>query len=332
MVKVFILKNFYIYKERKKMKKIWPWILLLILLIMLCIFTKLDTIYTSLHPSEATTASNTLTSTHADISSKEKMNAKASTPTVTNVATPSKEPIAFKIDKRHDAIAIQGIFHDANQADSLLTSIPHEIYAKRLVTNENHADTEGAIPLAQRILPLFTQTFTQGFIQYNEHQFIVNGVAKSQEALDRMQSLLEGSKLHILNQTVTEETMQKEAEVAKENISMLLKSKQISFEVAKDTLTQEGTKTVNELSVILQKYPHIDIEIGGHTDSDGDADFNLQLSQKRVDSVKKALIKEGIDPARIKAIGYGETKPLVPNTTAENKQKNRRVEIHIIGE
>ena len=58
----------------------------------------------------------------------------------------------------------------------------------------------------------------------------------------------------------------------------------------------------------------------------------MLLSQGRVNNVKRALMQEGIDRNRIKAVGYGETRPLLPNTTRENKQKNRRVEIIVIGE
>jgi outer membrane protein OmpA-like peptidoglycan-associated protein len=123
-----------------------------------------------------------------------------------------------------------------------------------------------------------------------------------------------------------------EAEAAKQNIAKLLKVENIEFEVAKESLTPKGLATVDKLAAILKQYPHIKIEIAGHTDSDGNAEFNQKLSQARVDNVKKALISRGIDASRMIAKGYGETKPLVPNDSAENKQKNRRVEINIIGE
>lgn len=69
--------------------------------------------------------------------------------------------------------------------------------------------------------------------------------------------------------------------------------------------------------------------IEAHTDSLGDANYNLELSQKRANSAKKQLIDMGIEENRIEAIGYGESKPLVSNDTAENMQKNRRVTIKI---
>ncbi len=82
----------------------------------------------------------------------------------------------------------------------------------------------------------------------------------------------------------------------------------------------------------MREYTTIRIEIAGHTDSDGSEAYNLKLSQSRVDTVKKELISKHIEASRLVAKGYGETKPLVPNTTRANKARNRRVEINILGE
>jgi len=119
---------------------------------------------------------------------------------------------------------------------------------------------------------------------------------------------------------------------AKTNIIKLLKVENIEFNTAKSTLTNRGQSTVDKLAVILKKYPEVKVEIAGYTDSDGDALFNQKLSQARVETVKKELISQGVENKRLTAKGYGESNPLVPNTTNENKQKNRRVEINIIGE
>lgn len=123
-----------------------------------------------------------------------------------------------------------------------------------------------------------------------------------------------------------------EAQAAKAKIVKLLKIENIEFEVAKGTLTPKGQATVDKLATILSKYPHIKAEIAGHTDSDGSAILNQKLSQERVDTVKNRLVSKGISAIRLTAKGYGESQPLVPNTTDENKQKNRRVEINIQGE
>ena len=121
-------------------------------------------------------------------------------------------------------------------------------------------------------------------------------------------------------------------EAVKEKITKLLQVENIEFRVASGSLTQKGKITVDKLATILSEYPNIKAEIAGHTDSDGSAIFNQKLSQKRVDTVRARLIAKGIDATRLTARGYGESKPLVPNTSDENKQKNRRVEINIQGE
>jgi len=125
---------------------------------------------------------------------------------------------------------------------------------------------------------------------------------------------------------------QAKADELKAKIATLLRLENISFNINKSTLTTKGLSTVGTLAKILKEYTDVNIEIAGHTDSDGSAKYNQKLSQSRVDMVKAKLIEEDISASRLTAKGYGETKPLVPNTTRENKAKNRRVEINIQGE
>jgi outer membrane protein OmpA-like peptidoglycan-associated protein/uncharacterized protein (DUF2141 family) len=115
-------------------------------------------------------------------------------------------------------------------------------------------------------------------------------------------------------------------------INELLEIEHITFEVDSSTITPEGIETIKKIYAILKNYPNKKIEIAGHTDSDGDAAYNQNLSQERVDMVKKALIQFGLNGENFTTKGYGESKPLVPNDSPENKAKNRRVEFILIGE
>jgi outer membrane protein OmpA-like peptidoglycan-associated protein len=81
---------------------------------------------------------------------------------------------------------------------------------------------------------------------------------------------------------------------------------------------------------ILNSNPRMVVEIGGHTDNIGSPEYNMELSNKRVGSVVKYLIKYGAEKKQIKAKGYGMTKPLAENTTEEGRKKNRRVEMKIL--
>ena len=71
--------------------------------------------------------------------------------------------------------------------------------------------------------------------------------------------------------------------------------------------------------------------IGGYTDNVGDAKANLRLSRARANSVKVFLVKRGVNAKRLIARGYGETKPIAPNTTEAGRQKNRRIEFTVLG-
>lgn len=85
-------------------------------------------------------------------------------------------------------------------------------------------------------------------------------------------------------------------------------------------------KILDEVAEVLKDNPKIQIEVQGHTDNVGPAGYNQVLSDQRAASVKAYLIKKGIDPKRLSSKGYGMTRPLLPNTTAENRTLNRRVQ------
>jgi OmpA-OmpF porin, OOP family len=100
----------------------------------------------------------------------------------------------------------------------------------------------------------------------------------------------------------------------------------INFDVNKATIKPESMGTLNMIVQLMKENPEIKFEVGGHTDSDGSDDANLKLSEARSKAVREQLIKMGIDPSRLTAKGYGESKPLSDNNTPEGKANNRRVE------
>lgn len=86
-----------------------------------------------------------------------------------------------------------------------------------------------------------------------------------------------------------------------------------------------GYSEVSRVASVLRKYNQTQIEVAGHTDTTGPADYNQQLSVRRAESVKNALVQQGVAPQRIMAVGYGESQPI-----SSDHAKNRRVEIVIV--
>jgi outer membrane protein OmpA-like peptidoglycan-associated protein len=102
----------------------------------------------------------------------------------------------------------------------------------------------------------------------------------------------------------------------------------ILFDVDSDRLRPESTPTLKAIGEMLQEHPDLRLTIEGHTDSDGDDAYNLDLSARRAEAVRGFLVEAyDIDGDRLASEGLGETMPAAPNTTPEGKRQNRRVEL-----
>ena len=102
----------------------------------------------------------------------------------------------------------------------------------------------------------------------------------------------------------------------------------VLFDVDKYDIRPEAEEALKNLATVLKEMDVKNFEIDGHTDSDASDEYNQVLSEKRANSVKNFLVSQGVT-ADITTKGYGESKPVASNDTAEGKQKNRRVEIII---
>jgi outer membrane protein OmpA-like peptidoglycan-associated protein len=100
----------------------------------------------------------------------------------------------------------------------------------------------------------------------------------------------------------------------------------IKFDVGKATIKPESMGVINSICQLMKEHSELKFSVEGHTDSDGDVASNQTLSEKRARAVADQLISMGIDPSRLQSKGWGESKPLSDNSTAEGKANNRRVE------
>ena len=104
----------------------------------------------------------------------------------------------------------------------------------------------------------------------------------------------------------------------------------IQFEFNSAALTEDSQSGIEMLTAFLNRNPELKVELAGHTDDVGNANYNLKLSSERAVVVRNALIDKGIDASRLTAKGYGANKPLVPNDSEVNRAINRRTEMMIV--
>lgn len=106
---------------------------------------------------------------------------------------------------------------------------------------------------------------------------------------------------------------------------LVFKLKAINFETGSNQLTQSSFDILNRMAAILLEYPQMVVEVGGHTDNVGDDQKNLILSENRAKSVTDYLMSRGVKASQLKAVGYGETKPVADNESEDGRRLNRRV-------
>ena len=103
----------------------------------------------------------------------------------------------------------------------------------------------------------------------------------------------------------------------------------VLFDFDKSTIKPEAAAILDRLVAFMNENKDKSVNLAGHTDSIGTEAYNLKLSDRRWMSVKDYLVKKGIAENRVSGQGFGESKPIADNKTAEGRAKNRRVEIKV---
>jgi len=137
---------------------------------------------------------------------------------------------------------------------------------------------------------------------------------------------------HVETPSVKKIIKEKAKPKTKEESEEFAKSKllDIKFEANSIGLNKSALEQISEFAQYLKKNRGYQVVLYGYTDSIGSKHENLVLSQKRVNAIQDALIKEGISSTRLTAVGKGELDPIGDNTHEEGREKNRRIEALII--
>jgi outer membrane protein OmpA-like peptidoglycan-associated protein/uncharacterized protein YegP (UPF0339 family) len=103
----------------------------------------------------------------------------------------------------------------------------------------------------------------------------------------------------------------------------------INFDSGKAELTLDSREQIKNIAEIMRAYPDVKLKVGGYTDNTGSLEFNKKLSEERAESVKNALISQGVSQDRLEAEGYGPEFPVASNETEEGRAKNRRIDVRV---
>ena len=117
-----------------------------------------------------------------------------------------------------------------------------------------------------------------------------------------------------------------DATVCQQLFSELLGKAKIRFESARATIDPDSAGLLDHLIETASRCPTVNIEVAGHTDTDGDEAANQSLSERRAQAVVDDLVKAGLPSSRFTAVGYGSTQPIAANDTEDGKAQNRRIE------
>jgi len=136
--------------------------------------------------------------------------------------------------------------------------------------------------------------------------------------------------LHVIDEEAMAQQIEMSADVMAAELAKTGKVtlRSIQFDTAKATLKPESSSMLDQVVALLKQDQSLKLEVQGHTDNVGAAAANLKLSQDRAAAVKDYLVTTGgIAAARLTTAGFGDTKPVAPNTTDEGRAQNRRVEL-----
>jgi len=199
---------------------------------------------------------------------------------------------------------------------------------------DQQVKTAAWVDMVPQLLPVLGVMVERGSIIIDGHSLLVNGqVAGHREKAEILQALAPVIRagLRIEDRVVVASTAASSAATVPLSalqllLNQVLTKSSIEFEPKSTTLTTKGQVVLDQIIILLRRAPDMPIEIAGHTDMGGDAEYNMQLSRRRAEAVKQYLTSHGL-PNSFTVIGYGSTRPLTQGRSPLSLHRNERIEL-----
>jgi OOP family OmpA-OmpF porin len=255
----------------------------------------------------------------------------------TSTASSALTPASFHARLEQGTLTLRGSLpNDASKAAILQRA--QELYGKApgRVIDELAVDPRvgaaawtGNVP---QVLPILGHMRERGSIIIDGRTIVLSGLVDS----DRAKATVLRDIAPLLQTGLELEDHIRAAQLAispsslQKKFNEILSRASIEFDSNATTMTPRSRATLEQLIAQLRHAPHTAIEIGGHTDKYGEADYNLQLSRRRAEAVRQYFISHGLTN-QFTAVGYGASRPLSAAQTRAGFQHNRRIELRVKG-
>jgi len=245
-------------------------------------------------------------------------------PVAAAVPAPTPGPAQVSLTRGGDGILLSGVVRPGEEHARVVAELQRSAEGTRVV--DRLIDSPEVGPLADRLGPLVATFFPSGrelHVGAGQVQLVAEVPdAASKETLERRVEAA-SSGMHLATQV----TVASRPEPLQQEVDTLLGGTVIEFATGSAALLPSSFRVLRAIGGILEKDPEVRVRIEGHTDASGTVEENQALSERRAETVKAALVRRGVAAARIETTGFGSSRPLVPERTAEDRALNRRIHL-----
>lgn len=261
------------------------------------------------------------------------------TPTGTPTTTEEEVAVApFSVTRTEDSLTIQAVVRDQATKDSVAKEIEGLLTEGMKFDNQLTVDPAAGLPnpaALTALLQALSSATGEASVKYDGATVTLSGKVADQAskatAARAAATAVPGAV--IANQlqvpTVDKPQVSEACQTFEARLARLMTQNKIVFLSGTAIVNEASRPSVVRAAALLKSCDSVDVEVGGHTDNLGNPATSQPLSQQRADAVKATLVRLGVPAGRITSRGYGETRPVAPNTTSAGRIANRRVEIRV---
>jgi len=261
------------------------------------------------------------------------------TPTGTPTTTEEEVAVApFAVTRTADSLTVQAVVRDQATKDSVAKEIEGLLTEGMKFDNRLTVDPAAGLPnpaALTALLQALSSATGEASVRYDGATVTLSGKVADQAgkatAARAAATAVPGAVIANQLQTPTVERpkVSEACQTFEARLARLMTQNKIVFLSGTAIVNAASRPSVARAAALLKSCDSVDVEVGGHTDNLGDPATSLPLSQQRADAVKATLVRLGVSAGRITGRGYGETRPVAPNTTSAGRIANRRVEIRV---